>query len=49
MAAYRTLWYLPAIVPVTSSGLLFSWLLQNEFGPINYFIRLTGLCQRPIG
>lgn len=43
MAVYRTLWYLPAIVPVTSSGLLFSWMLQNEFGPINYFIRLTGL------
>jgi multiple sugar transport system permease protein len=40
---YRTLWYLPSLVPATVNGVLWLWLLNRDFGPINYFLRLVGL------
>jgi multiple sugar transport system permease protein len=40
---YRTLWYLPSLVPATVNGVLWLWLLNRDFGPVNYFLRLAGL------
>lgn len=43
ISVYRTLWYLPSLVPATVNGVLWLWLLNRDFGPVNYFLRLVGL------
>lgn len=43
ISVYRTLWYLPSLVPATVNGVLWLWLLNRDFGPVNYFLRLFGL------
>ncbi len=43
ISVYRTLWYLPSLVPATVNGVLWLWLLNRDFGPLNYFLRLVGL------
>ena len=43
ISVYRTLWYLPSLVPATVNGILWLWLLNRDFGPLNYFLRLVGL------
>jgi len=40
---YRTVWYLPSVVPVVASAVIWRWGLHPEFGPINYPLRLLGL------
>ena len=40
---YRTLWYLPSVVPVVASATIWRWGLNPEFGPINYPLKLLGL------
>lgn len=39
LGLFRTLFYLPAIMPAVAATLLFQWLLNPQFGIINYFIR----------
>jgi multiple sugar transport system permease protein len=36
---FRTLFYLPAIMPAVAATLLFTWLLNPQFGILNFFIR----------
>jgi multiple sugar transport system permease protein len=43
ISLYRTLWYLPSLVPATANGVLWLWLLNRDFGPVNFFLRLAGL------
>ncbi|MCC6168767.1 MAG: sugar ABC transporter permease [Caldilineaceae bacterium] len=43
MSIYRTLWYLPSIVPVVASAAIWRWGLNPEFGPINYPLKALGL------
>lgn len=43
ISIYRTLWYLPALVPSIATGALWGWMLNKEFGPINYPLKLAGL------
>lgn len=43
VSLYRTLWYLPSLVPGVANGVLWAWLLNREFGPINWPIREVGL------
>jgi multiple sugar transport system permease protein len=43
IGVYRTLWYLPSLVPAVVTGALWGWLLNKEFGPINYPLKLLGL------
>lgn len=43
ISIYRTLWYLPALVPSIATGALWGWLLNKEFGPINYPLKLMQL------
>lgn len=40
---YRTLWYLPSVVPVVASATIWRWGLNPEFGPINYPLKILGL------
>lgn len=39
LGLFRTLFYLPAIMPAVAATLLFTWLLNPQFGIINFFIR----------
>ena len=36
---FRTLFYLPSIMPAVAATLLFTWLLNPQFGILNFFIR----------
>lgn len=39
LGIFRTLFYLPAIMPAVATTLLFMWLLNSQFGIVNYVIR----------
>ena len=39
LGVFRTLFYLPSIMPAVAATLLFVWLLNPQFGILNYFIR----------
>jgi multiple sugar transport system permease protein len=40
---FRALVYLPSIVPVVVGGYLWRWLLNGQYGFINYFLSLIGI------
>lgn len=40
---YRAMVYLPSIVPIVVGGYLWRWLLNSQYGFINYFLGLVGL------
>ena len=40
---FRTVYYLPSVVSGVAVAILWMWLLQPQFGIINYFLRLVGL------
>jgi multiple sugar transport system permease protein len=40
---FRTVYYLPSVVSGVAVALVWMWLLQPQFGIINYFLRLVGL------
>ncbi len=40
---YRTVWYLPSVVPAVASATIWRWGLHPEFGPINYPLKVLGL------
>ena len=39
---YRTLFYMPAIVPVVANSILGLWILQPNFGVLNTLLALWG-------
>jgi multiple sugar transport system permease protein len=43
MAWYRTIYYLPTLVPAVAGSFLFLWLLNPEFGLINSLLRYVGI------
>lgn len=42
IAIYRTMWYLPSLVPTVASAIVWRWALNPEFGPVNYPLRALG-------
>jgi multiple sugar transport system permease protein len=42
IAIFRTIFYLPSIVPAVANALLWAWMFNTEFGLINVFIRALG-------
>jgi len=42
ISIYRTMWYLPSLVPTVASAVVWRWALNPEFGPVNYPLRLLG-------
>jgi len=43
IALYRTVFYLPAVVPLVASAILWIWILQPSSGLINSTLRLFGI------
>lgn len=48
MKIYRTLFYLPAIVPVVASSILWIWVLNPTNGLINSLLRMIGIDDPPL-
>lgn len=42
MPIYRTIYYLPTVVPIVASAMLFMWILNTEYGLINNVFTLFG-------
>jgi multiple sugar transport system permease protein len=42
VAIFRTIYYLPSIVPAIANALLWAWMFNTEFGLINVFVRALG-------
>jgi multiple sugar transport system permease protein len=40
---YRTLYFLPHLTPTVAAALLWVWVLQPEFGLVNYLLDLLGI------
>jgi len=41
---YRTFFFLPHLTPIVAAALLWKWILQPDFGPVNLLLfRLTGI------
>ncbi len=40
---FRSVYYLPAILPVVASSVLWSWVFNPEFGLLNYGLSLLGI------
>jgi len=47
MQIYRTVFYLPAIVPAVASSILWIWILNPEIGLINSFLKMLGWSDPP--
>lgn len=47
MKLYRTIFYLPAIVPVVASSILWLWVLNPETGLVNSLLRMLGFIDLP--
>lgn len=43
LAFYRTLFYVPSVVPVVASSVLWLWLLDPQHGLINYLMDILGV------
>jgi multiple sugar transport system permease protein len=42
IAIFRTIYYLPSIVPAIATALLWAWMFNTEFGLINVVVRALG-------
>ncbi|MFA6107124.1 MAG: extracellular solute-binding protein [Candidatus Latescibacterota bacterium] len=47
MRVYRTVYYLPAIVPMVASSILWIWVLNPEVGLVNALLRTLGIADPP--
>ena len=47
MQVYRTIYYLPAIVPMVAASLLWIWVLNPEVGLVNSLLRTFGVGDPP--
>lgn len=43
IATYRTLFFMPSLVPLVASVILWKWLLNGDFGIVNQGLRAIGL------
>ena len=41
--AFRTIYYLPSIVPAVANAVLWAWIFNSEFGLLNVLMRALGL------
>jgi multiple sugar transport system permease protein len=42
MGIFRTIFYLPSIIPAVANALLWAWMYNTEFGLVNVFVRALG-------
>lgn len=43
ITVFRTVYYLPSIVPAVANAVLWAWMLNSEFGLLNVLLRAIGL------
>lgn len=43
MGVFRTIFYLPSILPVAASGIMWAWFLNSEWGVFNRLLALWGV------
>ena len=43
MNVYRTLFYIPAVLPIVAVTMLWIWIFNPEFGVINHLLSLVGI------
>ncbi|GAB4562470.1 MAG: sugar ABC transporter permease [Anaerolineae bacterium] len=43
ISVFRTVYYLPSIVPAVANAVLWAWILNSEFGLLNVLLRAIGL------
>jgi multiple sugar transport system permease protein len=43
IAVFRTIYYLPGIVPAVANAILWAWILNSDFGLLNAFLHAIGL------
>ena len=43
IAFFRTIYYLPSIVPAVANAVLWAWIFNTEFGLLNVLVRSVGL------
>jgi multiple sugar transport system permease protein len=43
ISVFRTVYYLPSIVPAVANAVLWAWILNTEFGLLNVFLNAVGL------
>ena len=43
MAVYRTAFYMPTLVPAVATSLLWLWVLNPQYGIVNWFLSLIGI------
>ncbi len=43
IAVFRTIYYLPSIVPAVANAVLWAWIFNTEFGLLNILLRAVGL------
>ena len=44
---FRTLFFLPSLTPAVASAILWRFIYQPDFGPLNYFLRSLGVQSPP--
>lgn len=47
MAYYRTIFFLPSLVPMVALGTLFLWIFNGDYGLLNEAMRITGVTDPP--
>lgn len=40
---FRTCIFLPVVVPLSLTGIIFQWILNNQYGLFNYFLKCIGM------
>ena len=48
MAVYRTIFFLPSIVPIVAMAILWLWILNGKYGVLNYTLSLAGVPARSL-
>jgi multiple sugar transport system permease protein len=43
IAVFRTVYYLPGIVPAVANAILWAWILNSDFGLLNAFLHIFGI------
>jgi multiple sugar transport system permease protein len=43
IAVFRTLYYMPGIVPAVANAILWAWILNSDFGLLNAFLHIFGI------
>lgn len=44
---YRTLFFMPSLVPLVAAVILWKWLLNTDFGLVNQWLRMLGIAHPP--